>query len=184
MAAEDSKTSQAFPKLQDTDENQGIAAKTISASMPKPVSNPTEEHSKLTKASDADKINKNVSSKADAEKVDKNLNDQGNSDKVDKSVNDKAGSDKVDKNLSYKGDSEKVDTSVNDKAASEKVDKSVNDKADSKNTMSDKGKFVPDEDEQNDDPDVSFQHGSVKHPAHEMYPHCHQIGRASCRERV
>ena len=24
-----------------------------------------------------------------------------------------------------------------------------------------------------DDPDISYQHGSVKHPAHEMYPMCH-----------
>ncbi|XP_022791836.1 uncharacterized protein LOC111331068 isoform X3 [Stylophora pistillata] len=26
---------------------------------------------------------------------------------------------------------------------------------------------------QEDDPDISYQHGSVKHPAHEMYPMCH-----------
>ena len=33
-----------------------------------------------------------------------------------------------------------------------------------------------------DDPDASYQHGSTKHPAHEMFPTCHQCAKNSTYE--
>lgn len=41
-----------------------------------------------------------------------------------------------------------------------------------------KGKHSSD-DPQDDDSDLSYQHGSVKHPAHEMYPMCHHCPKNS-----
>lgn len=35
---------------------------------------------------------------------------------------------------------------------------------------------------QDDDTDLSYQHGSVKHPAHEMYPTCHHCPKNSSYE--
>ncbi|XP_078376075.1 uncharacterized protein LOC144659498 [Oculina patagonica] len=49
---------------------------------------------------------------------------------------------------------------------------------DKSNSTQAKGKHSSDE-PQDDDSDLSYQHGSVKHPAHEMYPMCHHCPKNS-----
>ncbi|XP_020618830.1 uncharacterized protein LOC110056621 [Orbicella faveolata] len=52
---------------------------------------------------------------------------------------------------------------------------------DKSNSTQAEGKH-PSESPQDDDPDLSYQHGSVKHPAHEMYPMCHHCPKNSSYE--